>query len=391
MDERDPDEPRRCRNCYQTDHNMRNCPNYSIEITSLNVQRISFILLSLNPLSIDLLTYLLKECSDGVLYTHTFHLPVGEATVTLLDVEVLWGLRIDGPPVIGVDTYRSIPEWGAICEELIGFSPAIGYFDGQRLKLGCLARALDTELPPNASDAECRQHARIYLLLILGGHLLSDKSGNKVPLLYLPLLRDLKTVGQHSWGSACLVTLYRSLCDATNPVKSAIADPLVLLQLTGLHPEEPYSEDVLASLPAYCTTGRDIWRSVTYPICWDVVEPHLPHRVMRQFGFHQSLPDMRLTDNQAALHSLDRRGMANQDWNTTHRQYIDIWTDRRVHVQDDIVIEDTTYPSNEYVQWYREQTVIYISNSSRFPAFPEGFQGDSARAQYLVSLFPTHF
>ena len=40
----------------------------SIEITSLNVQPISFILLSLNPLSIDLLTYLLKECSDGVLY-----------------------------------------------------------------------------------------------------------------------------------------------------------------------------------------------------------------------------------------------------------------------------------------------------------------------------------
>ena len=154
---------------------------------------------------------------------------------------------------------------------------------------------------------------------------------------------------------------------------------------------QPYSEDVLASLPAYCTAGRDIWRSVTYLICWDVVEPHLPHRVMRQFGFHQSLPDMRLTDNQAALHSLDRRGRANQDWSTTHRQYIDIWTDRRVHVQDGTVIEDTTYPSDEYVQWYRERTVIYISNPSRFPAFPEGFQGDSARAQYLVSLFPTHF
>ncbi|CDP17527.1 unnamed protein product [Coffea canephora] len=163
--------------------------------------------------------------------THTFHLPVGEATVTLQDVEVLWGLHIDGPPVIGVDTYRSIQEWGAICEELLGFSPAVGYFDGQRLKLGCLARVLDTELPADASNAECRQRTRIYILLILGGHLLSDKSGNKVPLLYLPLLRDLETVGQYSWGSACLATLYRSLCDATHPAKSAIAGPLVLLQL----------------------------------------------------------------------------------------------------------------------------------------------------------------
>ncbi|CDP20263.1 unnamed protein product [Coffea canephora] len=222
-----------------------------------------------------------------------------------------------------------------------------------------------------------------------------------------------------NWSSECLATLYRSLCDAANPAKSAIAGPLVLLQiwiwehiptirpdriaplehypgsyfikyrwnndldvhrvvrhvmpafrdqLTGLRSQEfiwqPYSEDVLASLSAYCTAGRDIWRSVTCLICWDVVEPYLPHRVMRQFVFHQSLPDMWLTDNHDSLHSLDRRGRANQDWNITHRQYIDIWTDRRVHVQDGIVIEDTKYPSDEYVQWYQERTVIYISNSS---------------------------
>ena len=38
--------------------------------------------------------------------THTFHLPVGEATVTLEDVAILWGLPIDGEPVIGrIDSY----------------------------------------------------------------------------------------------------------------------------------------------------------------------------------------------------------------------------------------------------------------------------------------------
>ena len=66
---------------------------------------------------------------------------------------------------------------------------------------------------------------------MLGGHLLSDNSGNKVSLLYMPLLRDLETVGQYSWGSAILATLYRSLCGATSPFRSAIAGPLVLLQV----------------------------------------------------------------------------------------------------------------------------------------------------------------
>ncbi|CDP12470.1 unnamed protein product [Coffea canephora] len=255
----------------------------------------------------------------------------------------------------------------------------------------------------------------------------------------MPLLRDLETVRQYSWGSAVLTTLYRSLCAATSPLRSSIAGPLVLLQLwaweriptmrpdrvqplehypgpygarwnvqldlhrvarhvvsifrdqlTGLRDLQfiwqPYSEDVLASLPAYCTAGRAIWRSVTYLICWGVVEPHLPYRVMRQFGYHQSVPDMRLTENQAALHSLDRRGKGNQNWITTHGAYIDVWTDRHSHVEDGVVAEDPRYPSDEYRQWYRERTVLYVSNPTRQLTFPEGFQGDSARVQYLVSF-----
>ncbi|XP_071916738.1 serine/threonine-protein phosphatase 7 long form homolog isoform X2 [Coffea arabica] len=369
--------------------------------------------------------------------THTFHLPVGETTVTLQDVEVLWGLPIDGPPVIGIDTTHSVQEWVNLCEELLGFSPLMSDFDGRRLKLGCLSRVLDAGLPPDASDVHCRQRARIYLLLLLGGHLLSDKSGNKVPLLYMPLLRDLETVGQYSWGSAILATLYRSLCSATSPYRSSIAGPLMLLQLwaweriptvrpdrvhplehypgpygarwnvqfdvhrvarhvvsifrdqlTGLRAREfiwqPYSDDILASLPPYCTAGRRIWTSVTYLICWEVVEPHLSNRVMRQFGYHQPVPDLRLTENQQELHSLDRRGKGNQDWLTAHRAYVEVWTDRHSHVEDGVVAEDPTYPSDEYRQWYRERTVVYVSNPTRQLILPEGFQGDSARTQYLM-------
>ena len=40
--------------------------------------------------------------------THTFHLPIGEATITLEDVAVLLGLPVDRDPVITIDSLRTL-------------------------------------------------------------------------------------------------------------------------------------------------------------------------------------------------------------------------------------------------------------------------------------------
>nr|KYP50796.1 hypothetical protein KK1_027360 [Cajanus cajan] len=38
-----------------------------------------------------------------------------------------------------------------------------------------------------------------------------DKSGNRIHLIYLPLLADLERVRRYSWCSTCLAHLYREL------------------------------------------------------------------------------------------------------------------------------------------------------------------------------------
>ena len=50
------------------------------------------------------------------LETHTFHLPHGEMTITLQDVEVIMGLPIEGEAMVG----PSKRTWTDVCAEMFG-------------------------------------------------------------------------------------------------------------------------------------------------------------------------------------------------------------------------------------------------------------------------------
>lgn len=163
--------------------------------------------------------------------THTFHFPTGEATVTLQDVGVLWGLSVDGMALIGTDFSKSLGDWVDACEYMMGFTPPEGAITSNRIHLRCLYDVLCSPLPEDASEEACIQRARVYILYLLGGQLLSDLSGSSVYLHHLHHMITMCTSAILSWGSAVLACLYRRLCKATSPRATEICGPLVLLQV----------------------------------------------------------------------------------------------------------------------------------------------------------------
>ena len=162
--------------------------------------------------------------------THTFHMPHGEITITLQDVEVILGLPVDGDAVTG-STQKN---WMSVCEEFLGFRPITQEqhkeLNGQRILIKRLLEQVANPLPPNAEEDELHKYARCYILALLGDTIFMDKSGDRVHLMWVQQLEDLHNPRRYSWGSACLAWLYRELCRASHKDTSQIGGCLLLVQ-----------------------------------------------------------------------------------------------------------------------------------------------------------------
>ena len=100
---------------------------------------------------------------------------------------------------------------------------------GQSMRLEWLKSHFDT-----VSDRD--SHRRIecvvrgYLLFLLGCTLFVDKSGTRVSIAYLSLLRKLDRVSTYAWGAAALAYLYRQLGVASRSSVRQISGYMTLLQ-----------------------------------------------------------------------------------------------------------------------------------------------------------------
>ena len=121
-----------------------------------------------------------------------------------------------------------------MCRDYLGFQPtnqeAHKQLTGQRILISRLLEQLAGPLPPNVEEDDMHKYARCYILALLGDTIFGDKSDDRVHLMWVQQLEDLRNPEKYSWGSACLAWLYRELCKASDRGISQIGRCLLLVQ-----------------------------------------------------------------------------------------------------------------------------------------------------------------
>ncbi|XP_020254351.1 serine/threonine-protein phosphatase 7 long form homolog [Asparagus officinalis] len=337
--------------------------------------------------------------------TNTFHFRMGEATITLQDVSVILGLRIDGPCITGTDS----DVWPRRCEELLGVAPET--MPRGTIKLKWLRETFSVPLPVDAPQILVDQHARAYIMHMIGTILFPDSSKDKVHARWLPLLEDLDVCGTKSWGSAVLAYLYREMSKVALMQNSELKGCLSLLQvwawerlhlkprlcthlqLDGQIPlgcrwnvEKCYDEtparqldfyrneldrmkifqmewesytQFLPQLPPICTEYQVVWRARVPLICLEIVEMHVPDRVLRQYGLAQHVPQFVEKIERKA-----KKGGQQINWMIVHQAFIHKWNDRHFCIVNQI---EPTPRESDYYTWYWDITQRWILHSTTIP------------------------
>ncbi|KAI5681616.1 hypothetical protein M9H77_02844 [Catharanthus roseus] len=83
---------------------------------------------------------------------------------------------------------------------------------------------------------------------------------------------------------------------------------------------------------------------------------------MRQLARAQHIPDA--CDTRLDLHRIRLRGNDHTYWGTHHASHIEALDQWRLRVRDGpaLAAEVLSYPSDEYIRWYRGITLVYIGN-----------------------------
>ncbi|KAJ1440386.1 Aminotransferase-like, plant mobile domain [Sesbania bispinosa] len=161
--------------------------------------------------------------------TSSFHLLVGEMTITLDDVSTLLHLPVTG-------RLFSLPAFSRedakqLLVSALQVSPADAISETE-ITRGAYVRLswLRDVYKSNIESQNLNAAARAYLLHLVGCTIFADKSATAVRVTYLELFGDLRTVGKIAWGAVALAYLYEQLNDSSCHNTRQLAGYTTLLQ-----------------------------------------------------------------------------------------------------------------------------------------------------------------
>ncbi|KAL5129481.1 Protein MAIN-LIKE 2 [Glycine soja] len=262
--------------------------------------------------------------------TSTFHLPVGKLTITLDDVASLLHLPITGAlhmfePLVTSDAIGLLTELLEVNHEEATFETRQA--GGPHVRLGARRWVIA---------------ARTYLLHLVGCTLFANKSSTHVHVVHLEAFRDLAQAGGFAWGAAALIHMYDHLNDASQASTRQLGGYITLLQcwiyehfptvhtsfvhdayyegspracrwltgkahMTGIK-GAPYQRRLDAlSVTDVCwmpygehwgVRAFDLISSYTGQLRWGQIVVYVrPERVLRQFGYLQTVPPPPICDS----------------------------------------------------------------------------------------------
>ncbi|KAJ1397730.1 Ribonuclease H domain [Sesbania bispinosa] len=254
--------------------------------------------------------------------TSSFHLLVGEMTITLDDVSTLLHLPVTGRlfslPALSREDAK------ALLVSALKVSHAEATTETE-ITRGAYVRLswLRDVYKSNIESRNLNAAARAYLLHLVGCTIFADKSATTVRVTYLELFRDLRNVGKIAWGAAALAYLYEQLKDASchkHPSAWILEHFPHIMHIEKspdyvegmplcmrLRPHRPVGDVV--SVRQYLDRIRhediiwipyvsyrpyrpfhDIYWYYGYISCGSSSFPHLPDHVLRQYGHIQGIP-----------------------------------------------------------------------------------------------------
>ncbi|XP_052735601.1 protein MAINTENANCE OF MERISTEMS-like [Vigna angularis] len=317
--------------------------------------------------------------------TSSFHLPIGEMSITLDDVSTLLHLPVMGQ-MCDLEELE-FEEARTALVQLLGVDGGTAGAEmedarGPKVRLSWLREIYVQRCESQHWDYA----ARAYLLHLVGCTIFANKSASSIRVSYLLLFRDVHACGRYAWGVAALAYLYEQLGDASLASTKQMAGYLTLFQSwiyehfpglgrrrlvtsyddttpRAMRWQSPRQSSTLAEIRSQLdalTYSGVVWHPYEghrgirpfFGICmysgWirigDTLWRHLPERVLRQFGFQQDIPRSPTTVPDADVVAIDH-----------------MWLHFRAHVVSNV--RHAASPSDcvdGYIQWFRRVSHPYI-------------------------------